>query len=148
MGKFSRKMSFKGIRLVLLGVLFSTGLLFAADEEESTLHGKMEEVNRSLKLLRRAGDDYGKAAELVQQAQVVMLECFHLVPELVENMPEGKEKAVAMANYRKLMAESYKKLCDLELAYLSEDLDRIDDVLDEVKGSRKNGHQEFIEPEG
>lgn len=118
-----------------------------ASDEDSVLHEKMEQVNRSLKLLRRAGDDYEKAAGLVQEAQAVMLECFPLVPYQVEKMPDGKEKSVAIANYKKLMAESYKRLCDLELAYFSGDIDKIDDALDEVKDSRKDGHEEFIEQE-
>jgi len=116
-----------------------------AEEEESPLHEKMEEVNRSLKLLRRAGEDYEKAAGLVRQAQTLMLECFAFVPATIEKMPEGKERNIAWANYRKTMAQSYQTLCDLELAYISGDLDQIDDAMDEVKGLRKEGHEEYIE---
>lgn len=142
--EFYRIMISKLLRIVLVGALMGAGSLSASDED-SVLHDKMEQVSRSLKLLRRAGEDYEKATGLVQEAQVIMLECFSLMPYLVEKMPEGKEKALAMAQYRKLMAESYKKLCDLELAYLSGDIDKIDDALDEVKGSRKDGHEKFIE---
>ena len=129
---------------VLLGSFLAGGTSFA-DEEETPLGEKMSDVSGSLKMLRRAKDDYAKCLVLVREAQSGLLECFQYVPALIAKMPEGKEKAMAMVGYKKTMAESYKTLCDLEEAYLSEDVDKIDDALDAVKGSRKEGHQEYIE---
>ncbi|MBK1832631.1 hypothetical protein [Roseibacillus ishigakijimensis] len=105
----------------------------------------MDEASTSLKLLRRAGDDYAKAIALVQEAQGHLLECFQYVPVKVEKMADGKEKQEAIANYKKMLAQSYQALCDLEIAYLSEDLDKIDDAMDVVKESRGDGHDVFVE---
>lgn len=127
---------------VLVGSLLIVGNAFA---EATPLEEKMDEVSGCLKSLRRAGDDYAKALVLVREAQVALIECFALSPAMIEKMPEGKEKAIAMANYKKTLAASYQTLCDLELAYLSEDEDKIDDAKDAVKKSRKDGHREFIE---
>ena len=113
--------------------------------DDTPLAEKMDEVSGSLKMLRRAGDDYAKALGLVQQAQKQLLETFAFVPAIIEKMPDGKEKQLAMANYKKTLAASYQTLCDLEIAYLSEDIDKIDDAMDLVKKSRKDGHEEFIE---
>lgn len=132
----------KLIQTVLVGSVLATSVAFA---DETPLAEKMDEVSGSLKGLRRAGDNYGKALELVRAAQKAILECFAFSPEMIEKMPEGKEKATALANYKKTLAASYQTFCDLELAYLSEDQDKIDDAKDLVKKSRKTGHQEFIE---
>lgn len=128
---------------ILVGSFLATGPVALADD--TPLAEKMDEVSGSLKLLRRAKDDHAKCLELVQLAQSQLLECFAYVPALVEKMPEGKDKQVAIANYKKSLAASYQTLCGLELAYLSGDQDKIDDAADLVKGSRKDGHQEFIE---
>jgi hypothetical protein len=131
---------------ILVGSVLASGSVFA-DDEETPLALKMDEVSGSLKMLRRAKDDYAKCLELVRAAQVQLLECFAYTPVIIEKMPEGKEKQVAMANYKKTLAASYETLCGLEIAYLSEDIDQIDDAMDLVKKSRKDGHQEFIEEE-
>ena len=114
-------------------------------DEDTPLAQKMDEVSGSLKLLRRAEGDYPKSLELVRQAQTQLLESFPYVPELIEKMPDGKEKQIAMANYKMQLAAAYETLCGLELAYLSEDIDKIDDAMDLVKKSRKDGHKEFID---
>ena len=132
----------KFITVVFAGSLLSTGSCFA---EDTPLTEKMDEVSGALKSLRRAKDDYAKCLELVREAQVKLLECFAFTPALVEKMPEGKEKITAVANYKKSLAHSYQTLCDLEIAYLSEDIDQIDDALDVVKKSRGDGHDELIE---
>ena len=129
---------------LLIGSFLANGAA-CADEEETPLAKKMDEVSGSLKMLRRAGDDYAKCLELVRQAQTQLLECFVYVPVIIEKMEEGKEKDMAFANYKKTLAASYQTLCGLEVAYLSEDIDKIDDALDLVKKSRKDGHQEYIE---
>ncbi len=135
----------KFLYTILLGSFLASGSSFA--EEETPLVQKMDQVARSLKLLRRAKDDYAKCIELVREAQQGILDSFQYMPVLFEKLPEGKEKMEAEVAYKKSMADSYKALCDLELAYLSEDEDKIDDAMDVVKKSRKDGHEEFIEEE-
>lgn len=131
--------------LLLVGSVLTSGVSFA--DEETPLAEKMDEVSGALKNLRRAKDDYSKCLELVREAQSKLIECFQYVPAMLEKMPDGKEKAEAHANYKKTLASSYQALCDLEIAYLSEDIDKIDDAMDTVKSSRKDGHEVFIEEE-
>ncbi|GHC58676.1 hypothetical protein AAFN60_15305 [Roseibacillus persicicus] len=130
---------------ILLGSFLATG---SSSADDTPLAEKMDEVSGSLKMLRRAKDDYAQCLKLVREAQSKLLECFAYVPVLVEKMPEGKEKETAIANYKKTLAASYQTLCDLEIAYLSEDVDKIDDAMDAVKASRKDGHEVYIEEEG
>lgn len=129
---------------ILASSFLASGVTYADD---TPLAEKMDEVSGSLKMLRRAGDDYAKCLELVHQAQTQLLECFVYVPAMIEKMPDGKEKQLAVANYKKTLAASYQTLCGLEIAYLSEDEDKIDDAMDLVKKSRKSGHEEYIEEE-
>lgn len=131
---------------ILFGSFLATGATYANDED-TPLAKKMDEVSGSLKMLRRAKDDYAECLKLVRAAQSQLLECFAYVPSLVETMPEGKAKETAIASYKKTLAASYQMLCDLEIAYLSEDQDKIDDAMDAVKDSRKRGHEEFMEEE-
>ena len=128
--------------LLFVGSFLASGVTFADDE--TPLAEEMSEASGFLKLLRRSKGDYPKCLELVRNAQKALLGCFAYSPALLEEMPEGKEKAMAMAKYKKTLAASYQTLCDLEVAYLSEDIDKIDDATDAVKQSRKSGHQEFI----
>ncbi len=134
----------KLVSIVLLSSFFGAGLVLS---EDTPLGEEMSQVSSSLKKLRRAKDDYTKCLELVREAQVGLLKCFVYVPAKIEKMEEGKEKQVALAGYKKMLAWSYQTLCDLEVAYLSEDIDKIDDAMDLVKKSRGDGHDEYIEEE-
>jgi len=129
----------------LVGLLaLGSGLSFADDTE---LAKKMDEASGELKMLRRVKDDYAAGVVHIQKAQTAMVACYPMTPAMLEKMPEGKDKAVAMAKYRQTLAKSIATLCQLELAYLAEDQDAIDDATDEWKKSRKAGHSEFIEEE-
>lgn len=135
----------KTVRLFLVGLMALGGGVCLADDTE--LAEKMDEVSGNLKLLRRVKDDYAAGVELIQKAQTAMVACYPMTPAMLEKMPEGKEKQVAMAKYRQILAESIATLCQLELAYLAEDQDAIDDATDAWKKSRKKGHTKFIEEE-
>jgi len=133
-------------RTLMVGVL-AVGLSGFALAEDTELAKKMDEVSGSLKQLRRVKDDYAAGVELIHKAQKAMIECFPMTPELLEAMPEGKEKKEAMAKYGQVLAESLATLYQLELAYIAEDQDLIDDATDAWKKSRKAGHKEFIDEE-
>ncbi|MEM9079615.1 MAG: hypothetical protein AAGC74_02865 [Verrucomicrobiota bacterium] len=132
-------------RLLTVLIVLVGGIVSSWAEGENLLGAKMDEVGYTLKGLRRATPE--EAVELVQKAQVLMWECFQWLPAVVTEMEEGAAKKKATANYKRVMAESYRSLCVLELAYLSGDEDAIDEAIDLVKKFRKEGHVEFIEGE-
>ncbi|MDP0489654.1 MAG: hypothetical protein Q7Q71_01230 [Verrucomicrobiota bacterium JB023] len=134
----------KYFKLIALGLLLGTGFTFADD---TPLAEKMDEVSGTLKGLRRLEGDWQGSVKVVREAQKQLLECFAWTPALLDKMPEGREKELAIANYKTVLAESYMQLCALEIAYLSEDQEKVDIAMDAVKAGRKKGHQEFIEEE-
>ena len=118
-------------------------------DEDTPLAKNMDEISGPLKEvykeLRRDGTDFAKYLEQVRESQSYLLKSFDFVPAMIEKMPDGKDKQIAMAKYKKTLAASYETLCGLELALISEDLEAIEDAIDLVKKSRKDGHNEFIE---
>ncbi len=132
----------KQLIAAVCGFALSFGSVAHADD--TPLAEKMDEAGGALKLLRRAKSNE-EAIKLVRQAQTELLASIAYIPELVEAMPDGAAKEVEIIEYKKMIADSYKALCDLEIAYLSDDQDKIDDAMSAVKASRKKGHQRFIE---
>jgi predicted negative regulator of RcsB-dependent stress response len=58
-------------------------------------------------------------------------------------MPDGKEKTKAIADYRRMMGLSYANLSELELAYLEEDEEKVDEAMKKVKAGKKEGHKKY-----
>ena len=65
------------------------------------------------------------------------------IPKLVNEMPDSKEKTVAIADFRRIMGMSYAALCELELAYIAEDQVKVDAAMKKVKGTKKEGHKKY-----
>ncbi len=139
----------KQLLICLFTLLLSFNCL--ADEhhkDETQLAIHMDELSSHIKSLRKFDDtDWSGKAGAVLKAQEELLKCFPLVPSMVEKMEDGTEKAELLAEYKKLLAKNYAKLCDLELALYSEDEGLVDDVLSELKSIKKEGHTQYIEEE-
>lgn len=115
-----------------------------AEEQESPLYESMDEANKALKSLRKIEEgDWAAGASAARAAAAGILKGVIHIPVLVTEMPEGKEKEVALADYRRLMGLSYASLCELELAYLSEDQAVVDEVRAKVKEIKKEGHKKY-----
>jgi hypothetical protein len=82
------------------------------------------------------------AARVAQQALVLGLA---ELPEMLKKMPDGPAKAVAAAEYRKLMGQSYVLFCEIEQAFLAGKIDQIEGLIENLKAIKKMGHQKFIE---
>ncbi len=104
----------------------------------------MKVVSKSLKGLRKAktADDKVK---LVREAQVATLNSLKYLPKMFVSLKDGKAKAKATADYRRLVGLSYVKLCELELAFLEGDEEKAGKVTKELKGLKKEGHKAYIE---
>lgn len=59
------------------------------------------------------------------------------------SMADGKDKAKALADYRRMMGLSYASLCELEIAYLEEDAEKVDAAMTKVKAGKKEGHKKY-----
>lgn len=114
------------------------------EEKESPLHESMEQSGRALKSLRKIDKaDWAAGAKAVREAADGIRKGMEYVPELIKEMPEGKEKVIALADYKRLMGLSYAALSELEIAYLSEDQAKVDAAMEKVKGIKKEGHKKY-----
>ncbi len=137
------------MKLILAG--FAASLMFvaptmAADEEDSPLAKQMDAMNDAYKAMRRETDP-AKGAALAREAQDAMVKAIVETPSLVADMPEGDDKAKASAEYRKMMGQLIATLADMELAFLDGDMEKVKEVVDAMRSSKKEGHDKFMEDE-
>ena len=121
--------------------------LFAAtpvSADDTPLGEQMEILNDSYKAFRRT-DDPAEGAKLAREAQAAVIKGMSMTPEFLEKggHSEGKEKA--MISFRKQMAQLLITLCEVEEAFMAEDLDKVKELITPIKDSKKKGHDEFIE---
>ncbi len=114
--------------------------------EDTPLAKQMEALDDAYKAFRRT-DDPAEGAKLARQAQEAVLKAITMTPELVEDgaHPDGKE--VAMAAYRKQLAQLLVTLCEVEEAFLAKDLDKVQELITPIKDAKKKGHDAFMEDE-
>lgn len=126
---------------------FAASLMFAmpvmADDTETPLAQQMEAMNDAYKAMRRETDP-AKGAALAREAQDAIVKAISETPELVKALPEA-EQPKATAEYRKMTAMLLVTLVDMELAFLDGDLEKVKEVVTELRASKKEGHDKFME---
>lgn len=140
-GMYFRRMK-KLIIPMLLGALMP--VMSVRADDDSPMAKEMDVVNDAYKMLRRT-DDAAEGAKLAREAQGGVLKAITMTPPFVEagGHPDGKEKA--MVSFKKQMAQLYITFCDIEAAFLAEDLDKVQELIQPLKDSKKKGHNEFME---
>jgi len=118
----------------------------ADSDDDTPLTETMKQSSGALKSLRKIDkDDWAGGAEAARSAADGLRKGMEFVPILIKGMPEGKEKAKALADYRRMMGLSYANLCELEIAYLEEDAEEVDAAMTEVEAGTKEGDTESSE---
>lgn len=115
-------------------------------QESSKVHDQMEALDDAYKAFRRE-EDPAKGAELAREAQAQAILSLSEVPELVKDMPDPKEKAKALAVYKKMMAQLVISLCEVEEAFLEGKVEEVDVIVDRLKDQKKEGHEKFLPAE-
>jgi len=116
----------------------------ADSDDDTPLTETMKQSSGALKSLRKIDkDDWAGGAEAARSAADGMRKGMEFVPILIKGMPEGKEKAKALADYRRMMGLSYANLCELEIAYIEEDAEKVDAAMTKVKAGKKEGHKKY-----
>jgi len=135
----------------LFGKLFAlcalvgfVGVAPVVADEDTPLAEQMETVSGSLKKLRKAESFEAKAA-LMRDAQAACIQSMQYLPAMFKNIEDAKEKAKATADYRRLLGLTLAGLGELELAFLNEDEEKADEVIDKLKDLKKEGHNAYIE---
>lgn len=111
---------------------------------ESPLAGQMETVNDAFKAFRREKDP-AKGAALAREAQDAAIKSLTELPDLVKKISDPAEKAKATLEYRKMIAKLVITLCEVEAAFLANDLDKVAEQVEAIKTAKKEGHDKFME---
>ncbi len=136
-------MKFKAVLFLGILTLGSLAPLASANEE---LGGKMEEISDLYKAIRKTADP-AEGAQLARDVQKLTLGSLDQVPDVIKDMPDGKDKEKAQADYRRLIAASYVKFCEVEIAFLAGDLEKVKTLVEDIKSLKKEGHDAYIEEE-
>ena len=115
-----------------------------ADDDETPLAEEMDTLSGSLKGLRKAETTKEKV-DLVLAAQKATLKSLEYLPMIFKDIKDAAEKAKATADYKKLVGQTYVKLCELEGAYLAGDEDKADKIKGELKDLKKEGHEKYTD---
>jgi soluble cytochrome b562 len=131
-------------RLIL--TLFAACLLLPATADESPLALQMEAMNDAYKAFRKETDP-AKGSALAREAQVAVAKGLSELPELVSKMPDGPDKAKASAEYRRMMGTLYVAMCEVEVAFLDGKVEKVAEIVEQLKDLKKTGHNKFMEDE-
>lgn len=136
------------IRMILLGcaVCLLGSVIAAEDQADSPLAKQMETFNDAYKAIRKETDP-AKGAALSREAQQAVLKGILETPEMLAKMPEGPTKAKAAAEFRKMMGRAFVTLCEVEEAFLAENIAEVAKLVDVLKEMKKAGHDKFMEEE-
>ena len=104
----------------------------------------MEKLDDAYKAFRRE-TDVAKGAAAAREAQGTVLKAIPIAPALVEKMPAGEAKDKALAAYRTQMGKLFVSLCEVESAFLANDLDAVAKLVAELRSGKKEGHDAFME---
>lgn len=116
----------------------------ADSDEDTPLTKTMTESSKALKSLRKIDrHDWAGGAEAARAAAEGLRKGMEYIPALIKDMADGKDKEKAIADYRRMMGLSYAYLCELEIAYLEEDADKVDAAMSKVKAGKKEGHKKY-----
>lgn len=138
-------MSARGFICIILTSLWTGAFALAAhhegeeeQEEQTPLAASMEEMSDALKSLRRMEkDDWQAGVRAARTAVKACYEAMKYTPALLNDMPDGKEKEKALADYRRLLGLSYVSLCELELSFLEQDQEKVTATLKKNKSTKK-----------
>lgn len=131
---------------VFIGALAVSAPVSADEDKHTPLEEAMEQTSDALKSLRKIDkSDWAAGAKAARTAADGIRKGLEFIPALVKDMPDGKDKEKAIADYRRMMGLSYAALCELELAYLSEDQVKVDAASKKVKEGKKEGHKKYTD---
>lgn len=131
--------------MILMGCAMGLLLVPAvqAEEKHTPLGKQMEAVNDAFKGFRSETDPV-KGAKEARDAQTGVLKAAMEVPELIGDMKDGPEKDKALNAYKTSVGKLYISLCEVEKAFLNNDLESVASIVDTIKKMKKEGHKEFM----
>lgn len=127
-----------------LTVLMLIANTMVSSADDGPLAENMDAMNSAYKAFRKTTDPI-EGAQLAKEAADRILETINEVPSLISEMPDGKDKKKALADYRRLIAATYSKFCEVEIAFIDGDVDKAQELVSDLKALKKEGHKAYIE---
>ena len=103
---------------------------------------------KGLRRLRRDPDRWKKSAALVAEGSHYVIAAMKMIPADIQKLPEGPAKVKALADSRRLMGLTLAGYAERELAFLAEDEDMVDDVLDKLRELKAESHEKYNRADG
>ena len=106
----------------------------------------MDAMSGSLKLLRRLERDpdrWPKSAAMVAKGSSVVIAAMRMIPQKIQDLPDGPAKLKALADSRRLMGLTLAGYGRLELAFLAESEEQVEDALDFLKEIKAESHEKY-----
>ena len=136
---------------VLTALLVALSLLAApapvsADEKETELSKKMEEVETGLKKLRRTlrkTEENAESLKTIAQVKGLMEECKKLTPAMASSLPEA-ERAKFVESYKKDMDAVIADMGKMEKAVKDGKNDEAQNILKKLSEKEEAGHEKYI----
>ena len=132
------------IKTLAIASMMGFGVVTPSFADDTPLAEEMDVIGGSLKKLRKAETTADKIA-LVHAAQKASLKSLEYLPLIFKDIKDEKELAKSTADYKRLMGLSYTALCELELAFLEEDQEKIDEITLKLKSLKKEGHRAYTD---
>ena len=106
----------------------------------------MDAMSGSLKLLRRLERDpdrWTKSAAMVAKGSSVVIAAMRMIPQKIQDLPDGPAKLKAFADSRRLMGLTLAGYGRLKLAFLAESEEQVEDALDFLKEIKAESHEKY-----
>ncbi|HAO97192.1 MAG TPA: hypothetical protein DCQ96_14115 [Verrucomicrobiales bacterium] len=106
----------------------------------------MDAMSGSLKLLRRLKRDpdrWAKSAAMVAKGSSVVISAMRMIPRKIQDLPDGPAKLKALADSRRLMGLTLAGYGRLELAFLAESEEQVEEALDFLKEIKAESHEKY-----
>tara|TARA_B100000459_G_scaffold144825_1_gene108247 strand:+ start:547 stop:1005 length:459 start_codon:yes stop_codon:yes gene_type:complete len=106
----------------------------------------MDAMSGSLKLLRRLKRDpdrWTKSAAMVAKGSSVVISAMRMIPREIQDLPDGPAKLKALADSRRLMGLTLAGYGRLELAFLAESEEQVEEALDFLKEIKAESHEKY-----
>ena len=142
------KLNRKGGNFVKLSMVAALSLSFGgvamADENDTPMTKEMKAASLALKNLRKiARDDWAGMAKAARDAHTALLKSMPEQATMIKDMKDGKEKAIALADSRRILGLCYAALCELEIAFINKDQAKVDAAMEKIKALKKEGHENY-----
>jgi soluble cytochrome b562 len=135
--------------LVALSLVAAPAFVSAADEKETELQKKMEEIETGLKKLRRTlrkTEENAESLKTIGQVKGLMEECKKLAPAMASSVPEA-ERAKFIESYKKDMDAVIAEMGKMEKAVKGGKNDEAQAILKKLSEMEEAGHEKYIKDE-